>query len=299
MANSLPERIALEITKRIQGGELPPDAHLSTQKLADDFDVSRSPVREALQILADRGVLEQRPNRGFFVKPGVRPPKSAIDLALHSDAPEIYYRFAEEWLEAQLPQEISEQFLRDRYDLTKAQAAEFLARAANDGWVERKEGYGWRLVGIASISDVLAQIYRFRSVIEPAALLEPGFVLNRSAVDLHRRVMKGLLDGAIERWPAARLLDSGIDFHEDLAKMSGNPFFYQSVVRVNRVRRLIDHRMMIDRERFYIQARDHLDMLDLLERGANLECSSLMQKHLGDGVARKAFMHSQLEKKRG
>ena len=299
MANSLPERIALEITKRIQGGELPPESHLSTQKLADDFDVSRSPVREAMQLLADRGVLEQRPNRGYFVKRGIRMPKGAADMALHSDAPEVYYRFAEEWLEGALPQEISEQFLRDRYTLTRAQGAEFLARAANEGWVERKEGYGWRLVEIADIPEVLAQIYRFRSVIEPAALLQPGFVLNRQAIDLHRRVMLGLLDGAIERWPAARLLDSGIDFHEDLAKMSGNPFFYQSVVRVNRVRRLIDYRMVIDRERFYIQARDHLEMLDLLDRGRNRECSQLMQKHLGDGVARKSFIHSQLEQKLG
>lgn len=298
MANSLPERIALEITKRIQGGELPPESHLSTQKLADDFDVSRSPVREALHILAERGVLEQRPNRGYFVKDGIRAPTDAADLALHSDAPEIYYRFAEDWLEAQLPQEISEQFLRDRYGLTRAQGTEFLARAANEGWVERKEGYGWRLVEIAAVPDVLAQIYRFRSVIEPAALLEPGFVLNRQAVELHRRVMQGLMAGAIERWPAARLLDSGVDFHEDLAKMSGNPFFFQSVVRVNRIRRLIDHRMVIDRERFYIQARDHLDMLALLERGENRECSYLMQKHLGDGVARKAFFHGQLAKTR-
>jgi DNA-binding GntR family transcriptional regulator len=296
--SSLSERIAHEITKRIHGGELPPEAHLSTQKLADNFRVSRSPVREALQLLADKGVLEQRANRGFFVKRGFKIPKSAADLADHSDAPEKYYRFAEDWLQNKIPSEITEQFLRDRYELTKAQAIELLSRAANEGWIERKDGYGWRLVAVAKTPEALAQIYRFRAIIEPANLLEPTFKLDRTVAAEQRRVMEGLLSGGVERWPAARLIDSGVVFHEALAGMSGNPLFLQSLIRVNRLRRLIDYRTLIDRERFYMQARDHLHMLDLLERGESLECSYYMKRHLSDAMARKDHVHKEIAKKR-
>ena len=295
--STLSERIAHEITKRIHGGELAPDAHLSTQKLADTFRVSRSPVREALQLLADKGVLEQKANRGYFVRRGLKVPKSSIDLADHSDAPEKYYRFAEDWLQNKIPQQVTEQFLRDRYQLTKAQVIELLTRAANEGWVERKDGYGWRLVAVAKTPEALAQIYRFRAVIEPAALLEPNFQLDRAVAVEQRRIMEGLLDGNVERWSADRLLLSGVNFHEDIARMSGNPFYLQALVRVNRLRRLIDYRTVIDRERFYMQARDHLQMLDLLERGENLECSYFMKKHLNDAIERKTAVHGEIKRK--
>lgn len=296
--SSLSERIAQEITKRIHGGELSPESHLSTQKLADSFRVSRSPVREALQLLADKGVLEQRANRGFFVKRGIKIPKLAVDLADHSDAPEKYYRFAEDWLQNKIPQELTEQFLRDRYELTKAQAIELLSRAANEGWIERKDGYGWRLIAVAKTPEALAQIYRFRAIIEPANLLEPNFKIDRTAAAEQRRIMEDLLAGGVERWPAARLVASGVVFHEVLARMSGNPFFLQSLIRVNRLRRLMDYRTLIDRERFYIQARDHIHMLDLLERGEALECSYFMKQHLTEANARKIPMHEEIVKKR-
>jgi DNA-binding GntR family transcriptional regulator len=248
-------------------------------------------------LLAAQGVLEQKENRGFFVKSGIEIPAATVDLADHSDAPEKYYRFAEDWLRNVIPSEVTEQFLRDRYELTKAQVIELLMRAANEGWVERKDGYGWRLIAVAKTPEALAQIYRFRAIIEPAALLEPNFHIDRGVFAEQRRIMQGLLDGGVERWPAARLLASGAEFHEEIAKMSGNPFFFQALLRVNRLRRLIDYRTLIDRERFYIQARDHLRMLDLLERGENLECSHFMKQHLSEAIARKAYVHGEIAKK--
>ncbi len=45
--SSLTERISDKIIGMIDGGMLSPGAHLSVPKLAENFDVSRSPVREA------------------------------------------------------------------------------------------------------------------------------------------------------------------------------------------------------------------------------------------------------------
>ena len=50
--------------------------------------------------------------------------------------------------------------------------------------------------------------------------------------------------------------------------------------RVNRVRRLLSYRSMQDRKRYRQQCRQHLQILDLLERGRNEEASQAMREHL-------------------
>lgn len=289
----LAERLALDLMKRIQGGELPPESHLSAQKLADRFRVSRSPVREALHLLASQGFVEQKSNRGFFVRKDIDTTAAVIDIAEHSDAPAKYFQFAEDWLRNKIPSEVSEQFLRQHYQLTKGQVAELLTRAANEGWAERKEGYGWRMLPVAKTPLAVEQIYRFRASIEPAALLDPDFVLDRRIVDEQRRIQEKLLGGDIERLSADRLVSTGAVFHEQIAFMSNNPFFYQAVVRANRMRRLLDYRAVVDRARFYEQASGHLQMLDLLERGENLECSYFMKRHLSGALASKTSLQFQ------
>ena len=62
---------------------------------------------------------------------------------------------------------------------------------------------------------------------------------------------RALLGGDIERLPAERLLSAGTEFHEELIKLSRNPFYVQALERVDRLRRLIDYRSLIDRQRYY------------------------------------------------
>jgi len=59
----LEERIAEDIIN----GRLSPGTRLEEQALADRFDTSRTPVREALRRLAATGLIEIRPRRGVIV----------------------------------------------------------------------------------------------------------------------------------------------------------------------------------------------------------------------------------------
>ena len=65
-----------------------------------------------------------------------------------------------------------------------------------------------------------------------------------------------------------------------LAKCSGNPLFYDAVQRVNRLRRLLEYRVMDDMHPFRNEAREHLEMLDLVEAGKMQEASKFMARHL-------------------
>jgi DNA-binding GntR family transcriptional regulator len=71
-----------------------------------------------------------------------------------------------------------------------------------------------------------------------------------------------------------------VRFHEAIIGASGNPFFLEAVRRINRVRRLLSYRSMIDRKRYRQQCEEHLQILELLERRKNEHASQALRRHL-------------------
>jgi DNA-binding GntR family transcriptional regulator len=68
MADAGATRRVLEaLRKRVLRGDLLPGEQLRQEQLALELDVSRVPVREALMILANQGLLTHHPNQGFVV----------------------------------------------------------------------------------------------------------------------------------------------------------------------------------------------------------------------------------------
>lgn len=61
-------RALVELRKRITKGELPGGTRLFEVALAEDLQVSRTPVREAMSRLAEEGLLERAPSGGFMVR---------------------------------------------------------------------------------------------------------------------------------------------------------------------------------------------------------------------------------------
>jgi GntR family transcriptional repressor for pyruvate dehydrogenase complex len=67
------ERVAEQIERRILNGELSYGDRLPTEReLAEQFQVSRTAVREAMKILAQKGLVDMRPGRGTIVIDGAR-----------------------------------------------------------------------------------------------------------------------------------------------------------------------------------------------------------------------------------
>jgi DNA-binding GntR family transcriptional regulator len=67
LASDIPRKIAEEVREQVARGVLAPGLRLGQAELAEQFDASRMPVREALKLLSAEGIVVHDPNRGFFV----------------------------------------------------------------------------------------------------------------------------------------------------------------------------------------------------------------------------------------
>jgi DNA-binding GntR family transcriptional regulator len=264
-------------------------SHLKAQWLADRLNLSRTPINDALAFLHDKGVLHREKNRGYFLSKAVdaSDPKiiKKLGLAQTHDASRAYFAIAEDLLKGELPANVSEAQLRTHYELTPAQLQVVLHRISQEGWAQKKPGYGWEFSAMLTTPDSLLQSYRLRLALEPAALLEPGYRLDGKVMEKCRAAEHHLLDGGIETDTPDQLHERGVRFHESLIEASGNPFFVDTIRRVNRVRRLISYRSMQDRKRYTEHCHQHLRLLDLLEAGRNVDAAEQMREHLNRTLA--------------
>lgn len=257
---------------------------LTEQSLCESLGVSRTPVRKALQYLESLGALVSVPNRGFSV---ARPLDDLrlMQVPTSDESDEaVYMRVVEGRLQGTLGEEITETELMAREGLTRLQVQRVLNRMAREHLVERKPGRGWVFRPILDSVNAHRESYRFRMIIEPAALLEPGYRVDAALFAKVRRQQQQLLDGGVETWTAAERFRAGAEFHEALVAGCGNGFLIDALRQVNRLRRVIEYHSQTgskqDRARMRRQCEEHLELLDLLEAGRHQEAADRLRRHL-------------------
>jgi len=282
---ALPGWLAARLVEHFRDQGLEPGTHLTEQALADHFQVSRTPVRLALASLVDVGAVEHLPNRGFFV---ARPTAtlSGADVA-PADDDKLYYRIAEDRLAGRIPERITESQLVRKYRAARKRVAAALSRMAHEGWLERLPGHGWAFHQMLDSVKGYEDAYRFRAVVEPAALRQPGYHLPAETIQRLRHLQHELLTNNA-RYSDAEAFEIGSTFHETLVGASGNAFLLDALRRVNSLRRLFEYRAKRDRSKLAGQHRDHLRMLDLIEAGKLEEAARLLERHLGGAGRMKA-----------
>lgn len=272
-------RLAGEIIERARRQQLPPGTHLPELGLAELFRVSRTPIRIALKALQAQGIVEQQPNRGFFLK---HLPEAGEGGPAAADPAEdaLYFRIADDHLRGRLGERVGESELIRRYATTRSHILRLLARMTQEGWVERLPGQGWAFLPVLRSPETYAQSYRFRILLEPAALLEPGYALAHATAERLRTEQHAMLAGGWQRFSSAETHRIGAEFHEAIVGGSGNIFMIESLRRVNRMRRLLEYRINEDRTRLVRICGEHLRLLDLIEAGDMAKAAAFLRVHL-------------------
>jgi DNA-binding GntR family transcriptional regulator len=264
--------------------ESPPVGHrLSERGLAERFGVSKTPMRAALTLLHQDGVLDRTETGRYEVSrtgPSIEPAPVAED--------EAYLRIADDVLAGALPQRVTRNELQRRYDLPRARVDELLTRMTHEGWVAPQLGYGWAFLPVLTSLQSYRDSYRFRLLIEPAGILEPTFELDHDAVARRRDEQQHLVDTGLAGVSPAELFDLNTRFHETIAACVHNQFHLDSLVRLNRLRRLVEYRQALVPQRAVLRCREHVELAGLLLAGERERAAEFLRGHLATVGAEKS-----------
>lgn len=272
--------LASRILDTIRREAYPVGHRLKEMELCALLGVSRTPVRRALQLLESTGAVQSIRNKGFQV---ARAGEDIEGLSLPVSAgteDEAYLKIANDRINGQLPAEIVEADLMAKYGLPRQQVQRILNRMAREHMVDRKPGRGWMFRSLMSDAESHRESYRFRMILEPAALLEPGYRIDLDELEKCRREQVELLQGGIERATHEQLYQAGVHLHETVVAGAGNRYLLDSLRTVNQQRRVIEYGTRLDRSRLHRQCEEHLQLIDLLVRGERMEASHFLRAHL-------------------
>jgi DNA-binding GntR family transcriptional regulator len=227
----LAEQLAPKIIDMARARSMRAGDPLREESFAKELGVSRSPIRRGFALLAELGLATKEPNRGYFLTADAR----GIDsrkLPLEVDPFEDFYlRVVDDVLRGDIPTTFFEAELMRKYEVPRGQLMKVLNRLANEAMIERKPGQGWEINSFLHDSKAHIQSYRFRMAIEPAAVLEPGYEVDKAAFAKARETQQKMLDGDIFNLSRSQLFQIGAQLHELVVRCSGNAFFLEAIRR--------------------------------------------------------------------
>lgn len=190
--------VAEHVRQRIFGRQLEPGAWIDEQALCAELGISRTPLREALKVLASEGLVTMKVRRGAYVtEMSERDVREAYQLLalLESDA-------AAELASRATPADLAElQALHDELERSVHQRDAFFA--ANERFhlrILELEGNRWRLHMVTDLRRLM-KLNRHHSLFQQGRLAE--------SLDEHRQLMAALTQRAPEA--AARVARQHFD----------------------------------------------------------------------------------------
>lgn len=255
--------------------------HLREQQLGDILGVSRTPIRAALGLLAEQGIVEARQNQGFVLL-------KAFD-ALHHIEIEVpttidqglYERIVKDRLAGKIPNSLTQSEVADRYGVDRTVTLRTLSRLAEDGIVARNKGHGWTFLPTLDSSIALRSSYDFRLAIEPASFLLKTFTINSAALERAQLQHIYLLNHPdIASVSKTQLFNTDAAFHEMFVEFSGNVFFLQSIQQQNRLRRLLEFGGYFASRRVRAWCQEHLAIIQAVRANDLTAAAERMRHHL-------------------
>ncbi len=285
-------RVARDIVSHARRENLKTGEHLAESLLAEQIGTSRSPVNVALRHLAELGVLNHDSNRGFFMNKDAGTLDELVqDFSTKPDDP-LYLQIADDRLAHKLPDLINEADLMRLYKTSRSALRKVLSRIQEEGWLEKSVGHGWSFQPMIDSPQAYEESYVYRTAIEPTGLLNAAFKADSVELASLRRQQQFIANGGYGSMTAIELFESNREFHETLAKWSGNRFILQGVRRADQLRRLVEYRQAAkERTPRRTQSQEHLAILNAIVVNDQLAAATLMRAHL-EG-ARKAKVYGE------
>lgn len=287
-ATPLGIEIAQQILIRARREDWQAGTPLVERALAADFGVSRSPVRAALRLLESKGVVGRSADSRALVLTRAAEEVSAVEVNADlpsTDLERTYLAIVRDRFSQALPEHVSESDLMRRYDVSRATLRNALLRLMQEGLAERRRGHGWQFMPMIDSVEADRESYEFRMAIEPAGLRSSSFKADPRWLEKARGEHERMIAGGIREVSGAEFFELNAEFHEMLARFSGNRYILEAVRKQNRLRRAAEYESFPFSERMLRSCREHLAILDALLGGDRELAANLMIHHLA--VSRK------------
>lgn len=251
--------------------------HLVEQDLCKAFGVSRTPIRGALKLLATEGWLSPRLGRGYVLAklPAV-PAGEDLDAEEEEDQ-RLFDALARARGVGKLGESFTQQEIVRRFHARLATVMDVLRKLKELGLSERKSGHGWVF---ADSARSLNESYAFRRALEPQILLQAGFKLDRGWAEKARSQHQKLRKKPWRPGDGVGFHVVNADFHEQLARCSGNRTMLRAIQNQNRLRHFLIGQWDYPMEQVHSAIDDHLEILAALESGYADKAAALMLHHL-------------------
>jgi len=248
--------------------------------MADALGVSRSPIRKVFGLFASLGLAYHAPNRGYFLLQHASEINASVLPQAADPLEDFYLKVVADFMSGRIATDFFEAELLRRYQVPRGQLLKVLNRLMHEGMIERRPGQGWSLNRFVETTQAHFHSYRFRMAIEPTALLEPGYTVDKVAFAEAKRRQQALLDGEIYIRSPAELFDIGAQLHELIVQCSGNPYFVEAIRQQNQLRRFSSYQPNLNQERLLAQCREHIHLLELIENGEREQAAAFLRSHL-------------------
>lgn len=273
--------LAAKILRLLKEQGAGPGHHLVELDLCRQFDVSRTPVRGALKLLAEQGAVEARANRGYVLTaPVTEAPELDFVSPEDEEDQQLFIAIAKARNSGTLPDQCSQQEIVRLFGAKLAMVVRVLRKLADLGLVERKPGNGWSFALPINSGRARIDSYAFRSIVEPAGLIEPTFQLDREWLERSRARHLAFRKRRWRDTMAVELFEINADFHEGLARCSGNRYILDAVQRQNQLRSFLNIDWVNGAERVVDSIDEHVEIMDALAAGRNRRAHDLMKLHL-------------------
>ncbi len=280
-ASRLQADLAARILRMLKDQGAGPGHHLVELDLCRHFDVSRTPVRGALKLLAEQGAVEARANRGYVLRGAVtQAPELEVVNPEDEEDHRLFIAIAEARNQGRMPDQCSQLEVARLFDAKLPTVLRVLRQLGELGLVERKPGNGWSFTLPINSARARADSYSFRGLIEPAGLIESTFELDREWLDRSRSQHLAFRKRNWRDTLAVELFALNTDFHEQLARCSGNRYLLDAVQRQNKLRSFLNIQWINGAERVADSIDEHLGIMDALDASDNVRACELMKAHL-------------------
>jgi len=255
-------------------------SRLPEQQIAKSCNVSRTPVRAALRLLTEQGLVQWQPEIGYSV---------AVDLATqavagaelpHAAEDELAQAILRDRAARRLDETVTVSGIMRRYSARRNAVLNALKRLTEDGLVEKAPGQSWLLKPALDGADAQAESYEFRLLLEPAAIAAPGFRLDAARAARLRERMEALLSLADSAFDIREFQWLDSDFHDMISSGAANRFLGEALAAHLRLRRLPGAVSGVNVFRLRQSTREHLAILDQLEARQFEAAADLLKVHL-------------------